>query len=217
MSSIIQPNYDKISLLKQEVLLMAREKLQRKLELKPVSKYFGPKDIKAKQDVILLHEELEAIHLMDSFCMYQEDAAKKMNVSRATFARIIKSARKKISLALITGSNIKVHEIKNEFHIAVCSNSNTQLEYSDANAEFIWIYFIKDYKLKSSNCIKNPMYKNNEEAACNVLPDVLYDYKANYFLLEDIDYDLKISLIAKGIYPILKEETSEDTIVDIFQ
>ena len=60
---------------------MAREKLQRKLELKPVSKYFGPKDIQATQDVILLHEELEAIHLMDSFCMYQEDAAKKMNVS----------------------------------------------------------------------------------------------------------------------------------------
>jgi len=196
---------------------MAREKLERKLELKPVSKYFGPKDIKANQDVILLHEELEAIHLMDSFCMYQEDAAKKMNVSRATFARIIKSARKKISLALITGSNIKVHEIKNEFHIAICSNSNEELHYSDATAKYIWIYFIKDYKLKSSNCINNPMYQNEEEAACNVLPDILYDYKVNYFLIEDIDYDLKISLIAKGIYPILQEDVTEDKLVDIFQ
>lgn len=74
---------------------MPREKLERKLDLKPVCKYFGPKDTKASEDVVLLHEELEAIHLMDSFCMYQEDAAKKMNVSRATFARIIKSARKK--------------------------------------------------------------------------------------------------------------------------
>ncbi|RXJ75586.1 hypothetical protein CRV03_12565 [Arcobacter sp. F155] len=196
---------------------MAREKLQRKLELKPVSKYFGPKDHKAKQDVILLHEELEAIHLMDSFCMYQEDAAKKMNVSRATFARIIKSARKKISLALITGSNIKVHEIKNEFHIAVCSHSNTELEYADATAKYIWVYFIKDYKLKSSNCINNPMFENEDEAACNILPDILYDYKTNYFLLEDVDYDLKISLIAKGIYPILQEEITEDKLVDIFQ
>ncbi|TLP36875.1 DUF134 domain-containing protein [Arcobacter arenosus] len=196
---------------------MAREKLERKLELKPVSKYFGPKDIQAKQDVILLHEELEAIHLMDSFCMYQEDAAKKMNVSRATFARIIKSARKKISLALITGSNIKVHEIKNEFHVAICSNSNTKLEYSNADAKYIWIYFIKDYKLKSSNCITNPAYGNNEEAPCNILPEVLYDYATNYFMLKDIDYDLKISLIAKGIYPILQEDITEDKIVDLFQ
>lgn len=196
---------------------MAREKLQRKLELKPVSKYFGPKDIDAKQDVILLHEELEAIHLMDSFCMYQEDAAKKMNVSRATFARIIKSARKKISLALITGSNIKVHEIKNEFHVAICSNSNTKLEYAGVQAKYIWIFFIKDYKLKSSNCINNPVFGNEEEAACNILPEVLYDFTTNYFLTEDIDYDLKISLIAKGIYPILQEEITQDKIVDLFQ
>ena len=196
---------------------MARDKLKRKLDLVPVCKYFGPKDIEAKEDIVLLHEELEAIHLMDSFCMYQEDAAKKMNVSRATFARIIKSARKKISLALITGSNIKVHEIKNEFHVAICSNSNTKLEYANAQAKYIWIFFIKDYKLKSSNCINNPMYQNEEEAACNVLPDVLYDFTTNYFIIEDIDYDLKISLIAKGIYPILQEEVTTDTLVDIFQ
>ena len=196
---------------------MARDKLERKLELIPVCKYFGPKDIEAKEDVVLLHEELEAIHLMDSFCMYQEDAAKKMNVSRATFARIVKSARKKITLALVTGSNIKVHEINNEFHLAICSNRNDCLDYSNEEAEFIWIYFIKDYKLKSQNCIKNPMYKNHDEAACNVLPDLLHDYKVNYFLIKTIDYDLKISLIAKGIYPILQESIDEDSLVSIFQ
>ena len=196
---------------------MARDKLERKLELVPVCKYFGPKDIEATQDIVLLHEELEAIHLMDSFCMYQEDAAKKMNVSRATFARIIKSARKKISLALVTGSNIKVHEINNEFHLAICSNSDETLEYADETAEFIWVYFIKDYKLKSQNCIKNPMYKNEEEAACNILPLLLHDYKVNYFLIQNIDYDLKISLIAKGIYPILQDSVDKDSLVSIFQ
>lgn len=196
---------------------MPREKLVRKLELKPVCKYFGPKDIEAKEDIVLLHEELEAIHLMDSFCMYQEDAAKKMNVSRATFARIIKSARKKISLALITGSNIKVHEVKNEFNIAICSTTKNQLTYSDATAKYIWIIFIKDYKLKSEICIENPMFQNEEEVACNILPDILHDNRINYFLIEDIDYDLKISLIAKGIYPILKDKVDTETLVSIFQ
>lgn len=196
---------------------MPREKLRRKLELKPVSKYFGPKDIEAKEDIVLLHEELEAIHLMDSFCMYQEDAAKKMNVSRATFARIIKSARKKISLALITGSNIKVHEVKNEFNIALCSKTKNKLTYSDTDAKYLWIIFIKDYKLESEICIENPMYENNDEVACNVLPDILHNRGINYFLIEDIDYDLKISLIAKGIYPILKDRVENDSLVDIFQ
>lgn len=196
---------------------MARDKLERKLELVPVCKYFGPKDIEAKTDIVLLHEELEAIHLMDSFCMYQEDAAKKMNVSRATFARIVKSARKKISLALVTGSNIKVHEINNEFHLAICSNSNEKLEYADENAPYIWIFFIKDYKLKSQNCINNPMYNNDDEAACNVLPDLLHNYTVNYFLIKQIDYDLKISLIAQGIYPILQDSVCEDNLVSIFQ
>lgn len=196
---------------------MARDKLERKLELVPVCKYFGPKDTEAKTDIVLLHEELEAIHLMDSFCMYQEDAAKKMNVSRATFARIVKSARKKISLALVTGTNIKVHEINNEFHLAVCSNSETKLEYADESAPYIWIYFIKDYKLKSQNCIKNPMYENSEEAACNVLPEILHDYKVNYFLTKKIDYDFKISLIALGTYPILQDKVEEDSLVSIFQ
>jgi predicted DNA-binding protein (UPF0251 family) len=196
---------------------MARDKLKRKLELVPVCKYFGPKDIEAKEDIVLLHEELEAIHLMDSFCMYQEDAAKKMNVSRATFARIVKSARKKISLALVTGSNIKVHEINNEFHLAVCSNSNTEIDYANENAQYIWIYFIKDYKLKSQNCIINPVFNNEDEIACNLLPELLHNYGVNYFLIKDIDYDLKISLIAKGVYPILQDCVDIDTMVGIFQ
>jgi hypothetical protein len=140
-----------------------------------------------------------------------------MNVSRATFARIVKSARKKISLALVTGSNIKVHEINNEFHLAVCSNSDTGIDYSNETAKYIWIYFIKDYKLKSQNCIINPAYNNKDEIACNLLPELLHNYEVNYFLLKDIDYDLKISLIAKGIYPILQDNVDLDTMINIFQ
>jgi hypothetical protein len=56
---------------------MAREKLQRELTLKLKSKYFGPKDAPPQEDIVLLHEEVEAIQLMDLENMYQEDAAKK--------------------------------------------------------------------------------------------------------------------------------------------
>lgn len=162
---------------------MAREKLQRELTLKLTTKYFGPKDSQPHEDIVLLHEEMEAIQLMDLFNMYQEDAAKKMNVSRPTFARIVKSARKKIATALITGSNLKIHEVKNEFHVAVCSSSKEELEEISVDAPYIFIFHIKDYKLQSQLCVANPAHQENQKPNA-VLPTILHEYTANYFITD---------------------------------
>jgi predicted DNA-binding protein (UPF0251 family) len=40
--------------------------------------------------------------------MYQEDAAKMMNVSRQTFGNIIDSAHKKIADAIVNGKALKI-------------------------------------------------------------------------------------------------------------
>ena len=195
---------------------MARDKVQRELTLKLVSKYFGPKDATPIEDIVLLHEEMEAIQLMDSFNMYQEDAAKSMNVSRPTFARILKNARKKIATALISGSNLKIHEVKNEFHVAVCSSSNTQLIDIEIDSKYIFIIHIKDYKLQSQICIENPIYKL-ENKINPTLSKRLHEETANYFITNKLSTSLKNSLISKGIYPIIREKVSIDTIVDIFK
>ncbi|NPA10944.1 MAG: DUF134 domain-containing protein [Epsilonproteobacteria bacterium] len=60
--------------------------------------------------VYLNADELEAIRLMDYEGLYQEEAAKEMGVSRPTFSRIIKEARRKIADAIV---NSKSLEIKN--------------------------------------------------------------------------------------------------------
>ncbi len=56
--------------------------------------------------VVLTLDEYEALRLADFEELYQEDAAEKMNVSRQTFGNIVKSARKKIAEALVTGKAI---------------------------------------------------------------------------------------------------------------
>ncbi|MBN1468195.1 MAG: DUF134 domain-containing protein [Fusobacteriaceae bacterium] len=56
--------------------------------------------------IILTLDEYEALRLADFEELYQEDAAEKMNVSRQTFGNIVKSARKKVSEAIITGKAI---------------------------------------------------------------------------------------------------------------
>jgi len=53
--------------------------------------------------VTLTVDELEAIHLADLDGLYQEEAAKKMGVSRQTFGRIVGSAHRTIADALVNG------------------------------------------------------------------------------------------------------------------
>jgi len=56
----------------------------------------------------LTTEEVEALRLRNIKDLEQEEAAKKMNTSQSTFQRILSSAYKKITEALIEGKAIKI-------------------------------------------------------------------------------------------------------------
>ena len=58
--------------------------------------------------VELTAEEVEALRLRNIKDLEQEEAAKKMNTSQSTFQRILSSAYKKITEALIEGKAIKI-------------------------------------------------------------------------------------------------------------
>jgi predicted DNA-binding protein (UPF0251 family) len=76
----------------------------------PSVSLFRPIGIAANvlQSVCLLVEEVEAIRLKDLKGLEQEECAKKMRVSRATFHHILESARKKLAQALINGKAIEI-------------------------------------------------------------------------------------------------------------
>lgn len=195
---------------------MPREKLHRELNLELKSKYFGPKDIEPEDTIVLLHEEIEAIQLMSLLNMYQEDAAKQMNVSRTTFTRIIKNARKKIAMSLIYGYNIKIHEVKNDFYIAVCSSDKKELQSINYRQKYIFILHLQNYKVTTNIVLENPCYNSNIQPI-DVLPKLLKENDINYFITDAIDTSFKNSLIEKGIYPIIKESVTLDKISDIFK
>jgi predicted DNA-binding protein (UPF0251 family) len=60
------------------------------------------------EEVNLTLDELEVIRLADLEGLYQEDAAKKMNISRQTFGNIIDSAHKKIADVLLHAKALKI-------------------------------------------------------------------------------------------------------------
>jgi predicted DNA-binding protein (UPF0251 family) len=60
--------------------------------------------------VELLKEELEALRLKNIENLNQCECAKKMQTSQSTFQRILSSAYKKVSSALVNGDAIKIEK-----------------------------------------------------------------------------------------------------------
>lgn len=76
----------------------------------PIATYFKPAGVplRSLSEATLAVEEVEAIRLKDLEGLEQEECATRMNVSRPTFHRILKSARQKIADALINGRALRV-------------------------------------------------------------------------------------------------------------
>jgi predicted DNA-binding protein (UPF0251 family) len=58
--------------------------------------------------VTLLQEELEALRLADLEGLTQQEAAKRMGVSRSTFQRTVAQARRQVALALTEGDALQI-------------------------------------------------------------------------------------------------------------
>jgi predicted DNA-binding protein (UPF0251 family) len=84
---------------------MPNTRRNRKIQSPPIMDGFKPYGSRMKnlEKVILLFEEYEAIRLIDYEDLNQEEAAVRMDVSRPTFTRIYKKARKAIAKALVEG------------------------------------------------------------------------------------------------------------------
>ena len=59
-------------------------------------------------------DELEAIMLADHERLYHRDAARKMEISRQTFGRILSGARKKVAECLLKGKALRIETTEKE-------------------------------------------------------------------------------------------------------
>lgn len=89
---------------------MPRPKKCRWISSHPGFSYFKPQGVPLRMlsQVCLEMDELEAIRLADLECLSQEEGAERMNVSRATFGRIVADGRKKVADALVHGKAIRI-------------------------------------------------------------------------------------------------------------
>ncbi|MCA9787473.1 MAG: DUF134 domain-containing protein [Calditrichaeota bacterium] len=82
----------------------------RRIAGSPASPVFKPMGIRRStlEEVVMTLDEFEAIRLADLEGLYQEQAAAQMNISRATFSRIIESAHRKTADALVHGKALRI-------------------------------------------------------------------------------------------------------------
>ena len=72
--------------------------------------YFKPRAVPMSilEEVTLSVEELEALRLAHKEGLYQADAAARMGVSRATFGRVLDSAHRSVTKALVEGCALRI-------------------------------------------------------------------------------------------------------------
>jgi uncharacterized protein len=92
---------------------MARPRCCRRIAGEPVYQVFKPAGIPSSmlEELVLSIDEFEAVRLADLEGLYQQQAAERMKVSRATFGRIIEAARKKIARALVEGLALRIEGV----------------------------------------------------------------------------------------------------------
>ncbi len=76
----------------------------------PGVNYFKPRAVPMSvlEEVTLSVEELEALRLAHMEGLYQEGAAERMQVSRATFGRVLDAAHRKVTKALVEGCALRI-------------------------------------------------------------------------------------------------------------
>ncbi|MFX1420242.1 MAG: DUF134 domain-containing protein [Promethearchaeota archaeon] len=118
---------------------MGRRRGRRWVNQPPNNLYFSSEPPKSDVSVILTIAEFEAMRLKHFLELNQKDAAERMGVSQPTFSRILESAHKKNTLALLQGKEIRVYggnfEHKPSFRGYGCLNCNHEWEDPEATKE----------------------------------------------------------------------------------
>ena len=89
--------------------MSARPVINKIVNTVPLFVYYKPHGVTLEKicEIVLTMEEIETLNLKDRQGLDQKDGARVMGISRSTFQRLLKSARKKVITAIIEGKALK--------------------------------------------------------------------------------------------------------------
>lgn len=144
---------------------MPRPVNERRLCAEIKSRTFKPAGVPCRNldEVVLECAEVEALRLADMKGLYQEAAARRMNISRPTFGRIIESARRKVADAIIHGKVLRIeggdatieHEGETKMKIAAPSR-NGQIDEHFGHCKEYLVFSVSGKKIIPEATIPSP-------------------------------------------------------------
>lgn len=171
---------------------MPRPKQCRRVECPPNTKGFRPFGIgccRNREVVTLQIDEYETIRLIDLEGLTQEDAAKKMQISRPTLTRIYDQARRAIAEAIVGNKILQIGEGDVEYYgqwhsniitnnkeevmkkIAIPTNNGILFQHFGKASQFTFVT-IEDGKVTSKEAVDAPPH------AHGVAPRFILSHKA---------------------------------------
>ena len=132
---------------------MPRPPKRRRISFLPHRTYFKPAGVPLKKlkEVSIEVEELEAIRLKDLEGLDQETCAHEMQISRATFHRIINSARHKLAEALVKGKAIRLDN-SNIMEILNCDHCKKEINLTEEARDHHMEICPRSMKIKCPHC-----------------------------------------------------------------
>ena len=125
---------------------MARPRRNRKIGVIPEYRCFAPEDVRNDDSLDITLDEYEAMRLIDSCGLNQEEAAKQMDVSRTTVTAIYESVRKKIADSIVYGKTVYIVSDDS------CCSKDARYLNEDAHREIALAY--ENFDKKGENTMR---------------------------------------------------------------
>lgn len=144
---------------------------KRNITFLPGYLHFAPSDQKATGELHLQEDELESLYLADFKNLYHEACAESLGVSRPTFAKILKSARKKSIEMLMHGKALHIERKQRDFIIAFATNDRVSLHEYFLTARYFAFASVSSFKVTHISYVENPIYKTLEQQGIAIVDD----------------------------------------------
>jgi len=199
-------------------LATAKKRIKRRIGFTPTYTSFLPaeKSQETCDAINLTDDELEALRLIDFLGLYQEEAAKKMNVSRPTFSRIVDRARKKVVDFILHGKHLKIDQSEERsYRIALPTDDGEQIATHHILCNYFAIMDVVDGVIETKTLIENPVQvyikehnidmKNHPDGqglgAGRLIPPLLKE--VNLFIAYKLGDGMRRNLEGMGVRTIL--------------
>ena len=198
---------------------------KRNITFKPTCFSYGPLTQPPKETIPLRDDELEALYLADFKVLYHEDCAQSLGVSRPTFAKLIKQARKKMVEMLMYGKGIELIREPHNFTLVFPTDDRISVHPYFLVAKLFAFAKVEEGIISSITYKENPIYKEllqgkkeiiDDEsakgmAAGRIIPPLLED--ATVLVARSLGDGIRRNIEGMGISIELSATSDLDTVV----